>query len=322
VRALLILVAVCFAIDATSAAEITAVNSKDGKTRLDLIGEILPGDADKLKAEIQKANDSNRLVVTIRLNSPGGNLVEGVTIADLVRKGRIATSVLNGAQCASACFIIFAAGNEKFASYQAQIGVHGASDENGRETTQSNSATIGMARVVRELGVPSSIVGKMVVTPPDQMVWLTVDDLRSMETKMFGKPMQTATEPYGGSQLPKDITPGTQATAPASQTPTWADVINRAIATSSSQNNGKPLVIRNCQPEFKTCLRAIYYKNKYGKASFAKVTEDILGNIIARELCSLNDDGDIRECTVWDTGEVRHDMKDAKGVWYAVDTKK
>lgn len=320
-RVLPILVAVCFTIDASSAAEITAVNSKDGKTRVDLVGEILPGDADKLKTEIQKANDVNRLVVTIRLNSQGGNLVEGVTIADIVRKGRIATSVLTGAQCASACFIIFAAGSEKFASYQAQIGVHGASDENGRETTQSNSATIGMARVIKELGVPSSIVGKMVVTPPNQMVWLTVDDLRSMETKMFGKPTQTATEPYSGSQLPKDITPGTQATAPASHTPTWAEVIDRVIAVSSSQNNGKPQVFRTCQPEFKTCLRAIYYKNKLGKDAFVKITEDISGNIIVRELCSLNDDKDIRECVVWDTGVIRHDMKNSKGEWYEVDRK-
>jgi len=29
-----------------------------------------------------------------------------------------------------------------------------------------------MARIVKELGVPEGIVGKMVVTRPDDMVWL------------------------------------------------------------------------------------------------------------------------------------------------------
>lgn len=312
---------ICLPIGIASAAEVTVINSKDGKTRIDLVGDIVPGDANKLKAEIQKANDANRLVATIRLNSKGGNLIEGVEIANIVRKGRIATSVLSDAVCASACFIIYAAGSEKFASYQAQIGVHGASDENGQETTQSNSATIGMARLVKELGVPSSIVGKMVVTPPEKMVWLTVDDLRSMETKMFGKPMQIATDMPGGSQLPKSITPGTQATAPTPQTPTWAALIDRVVAVSSSQNNGKPQILRSCQPEFKTCLRAVHYKNKLGRNAFVKVTEDISGKIIAREICSLNADNDIRECIVWDTGVIRHDMKDSKGEWYAVDSK-
>jgi hypothetical protein len=34
-----------------------------------------------------------------------------------------------------------------------------------------------MARIVKELGVPPSIIGKMVVTPPSDMVWLNPDDL-------------------------------------------------------------------------------------------------------------------------------------------------
>jgi membrane-bound ClpP family serine protease len=63
------------------AASISAVDSKDGKTRLDLVGDITPGDADAVKFAIQKANSTNRVVVTIRLNSKGGNLLESVRIA-------------------------------------------------------------------------------------------------------------------------------------------------------------------------------------------------------------------------------------------------
>jgi hypothetical protein len=310
----------CLSASVASGAEITATNSKDGKTRLDLIGEIYPGDSNKIKAEIQKANDANRLVATIRLNSKGGNLVEGVAIAEMIRRARISTSVLSNAECASACFIIFAAGSEKFASYQAQIGVHGASDSNGRESSLSNSATIGMARIVKELGVPPAIVGKMVVTPPDQMVWLTVDDLRSMETKMFGKPMQTAIEQPGRSQLPTDITPETKATTSTSEAPSWSKLVSGAISLSSAQNNGKARTLRTCQPELKVCIIAVWYKNNSNKDAFVKVTEDISGKIIRREICELNEFNDVRECLVWGAGIIRRDMKDSKGEWHEVES--
>jgi hypothetical protein len=318
-RIFLSTILICSAVTAGSAAEVTAVNSKDGKTRLDLVGEILAGDSDKLKAEIQKANDANRLVATIRLNSEGGNLVEGVTLADIIRRGRIATSVTANSTCASACFIIFAAGTEKFASYQAKIGVHGASDANGRETSNSNSATIGMARVIKDFGVPPGIVGKMVVTPPDQMVWLTVDDLRSMETKMFGKPMQTATEPVPPAQLPRDISPNTKATSTAAELPNWGTLVNRAIALSASQNNGKSRTFRTCQPEFKLCTMAVHYKNNAHKDAFIRLTENAAGKVIAREICELNEFNDIRECLDWDKGSLRKDMKNSNGDWVAID---
>jgi hypothetical protein len=247
----LLLATVC----AASSAEFSAVNSKDAKTRIDLSGQIEIGDSDKLRTIIQTANDAGRVVVTIRLNSIGGNLSEGVALAEIVRKGRIQTPVLNGSQCASACFIIFAAGSERFANYTALVGVHGASDENGRETVQSGAATVSMARIVKDLGVPSSVIGKMVVTPPDKIVWLSVDDLRAMDVKMFGKPMQVQTEAPPALQTPRQLSPNTQATVAAP--PTWDEFLKKVIAISSNQHNGRPAYARVCQPELKTCVSGI-----------------------------------------------------------------
>jgi hypothetical protein len=170
------------------ASTLTKMPTKDGKIIVILNGEITEGDSDNLKLLIKTENDAGRLIYAIRLNSPGGNLMEGVALADLVRNGKISTSIPDGSQCASACFIIFAAGTEKFAHYGAHVGVHGASDKSGREV---GAATVSMARIVKQLGVPSGIIGKMVVTPPDEMVWLSPDDLHSMGTTMTGKPDQT-----------------------------------------------------------------------------------------------------------------------------------
>lgn len=297
-------------------AVIASVDSKDGKTRLNLDGEILPGDATSIKTEIKKANDAGRLVVTIRLNSTGGNLVEAIEIAEIVRQGKIATAVLSGAKCASACFIIFAAGNEKYAHYSASIGVHGASDSSGRETVVSGAATVSMARVVRELGVPPGIIGKMVVTPPDQMVWLSPDDLRTMGISMLGKPSQLAIEQQPTSQLPAptSIVPSTKA---AESPLTWKQFTDSIFEISSTQNNGRPRTVRACQPELGVCTTGILIK-KDGKDVLVKVVKDPTEKIVSREICEFNSFNDVRTCSDWDTGRKRRDMKNTSGEWYKV----
>ena len=253
------------------------------------------------------------------MNSKGGNLLESVRIAEIVQKGKIATSVLSNSECASGCFIIFAAGHEKFAHYNAQIGVHGASDRDGRETTQSGAATVGMARILKELAVPASIIGKMVVTPPDQMVWLTVDDLRSMETQMFGKPNQLQSDQPSTSQLPPpNLNQDAQANAPPNETVTWKSLVEGAARLSASQHNGKPKNIRFCQPELKSCTTGIIFFAKDGSESIIKTTEDVNGKIIKKEMCSFNSHGDVRTCFDWDDKTTSRQMKNAKGEWWRV----
>jgi hypothetical protein len=117
------------AFSAAMAANITSTVSKEGKVIVSIAGGIAEGDADSLKAVIKSANDSGRLVSGIRLNSPGGSILEGTKLAEIIRFGKIATVVANGATCASACFIVFAAGDPKYVSYSASVGVHGASEQ-------------------------------------------------------------------------------------------------------------------------------------------------------------------------------------------------
>ena len=312
------------------AASINKIDSKDGKTRVDLEGEVLPGDTDKLREIIKEANQSGRVVATIRLNSLGGNLKEAIQLADVVRYARTATAVLGGKKCASACFIVFAAGNEKYAHYSAWIGVHGASDSQGNETIQSNAATVTMAKVVKELGVPASIIGKMVVTPPDQMVWLTIDDLKAMGASMIGKPNQNPPDqtvqsqlPPGGSntrpqsQLPQSILPETNGSAPSSRG-SWKDFTDNAIELSRTQNNGRPRLARTCQPEMKVCTTGVWFVGKDGKQILVRTSSDDRGNLQRREICFFNEFQDVRTCLDWDTQKTHRDMQNNKGEWYKV----
>jgi hypothetical protein len=305
-----------------SAASITSTVSKDGKVIVSLVGEISDGDADTLKSIIKSANDSGHIVSAIRLDSPGGNLLEGSNLAGIVRFGKIATSVISGAKCASACFIVFAAGSPKYANYNASIGVHGASDEGGRETVEAGAATVSMARIVKDLGVPAPIIGKMVVTPPDSIVWLTPDDLRSMGTTMTGKPAQVPTDQTPTSQPPMQLDPSSRAAIPPTsapkKAPEWKDLVTEAFALSARQNGGEARSGRACQPELKLCNTAIFYKNKDGVEVMLRMAEDPNGKMISRDICAFNDFGDVRTCIDWDTGISIREMKNKNGDWIEV----
>ena len=237
----------------------------------------------------------------------------------MIKFGRIATAVLSGSTCASACFIVFAAGNERYAHYSSRVGVHGASDERGQETIQSGAATVTMARVVRDLGVPSSIVGKLVVTPPTDMVWLTVDDFRAMNVTMLGKPTQVPPDQQVLERAPQVIAPGAQAVAPPNPRPTWEKMLAGAIEISKEQNNGRARYGRSCQPEMKVCTTGVWFKAKNGTEMFLRLEENLQGVIVRRDVCSINDFGDVRTCVDWDTNRTRKAMKNNKGEWIGVD---
>jgi hypothetical protein len=117
--------------------------------------------------------------------------MEAVKIADIVHEAGMATAVDEAAECASACFIIFAAGIGKFAHYGARIGLNGASgasNKAGRETVPADTVTAVIVRLFREMDVPTDIIAKVFVTPPQQMIWLMPDELRSMGVTMVSRP--------------------------------------------------------------------------------------------------------------------------------------
>jgi hypothetical protein len=304
------------------AATITSSAGKDAHVIIQISGEISEGDTETFIEIVKRANAAGKLVANVRLNSTGGNLLEGVKLADAIRAGKISTNVGRSATCASACFLAFAAGDTKFASYGAQIGVHGASDQSGRETVQSSAATVSMARVAKDLGVSSAIIGRMVVTPPSEVVWLSPQDLQSMGVTMVGKPLQTQPLANGTpiDQIPgppTSLAPGASSTR-ASTTPSWNEFMDKVINLSAGQNNGKAAFTRFCQPEFKTCTIAVAYTLRTGKSGFAKMIEDIDGKTLRREICELNDFKDVRDCVDWDNGTNHRDMKNEKGDWIQV----
>lgn len=142
--------------------------------------KIEPGDDEKLHRFVGELPAST-VLVAVMLDSAGGNLAEGVKLATTIRNTSLTTAAVG--TCASACFLMFAAGTKKMSFDEARIGVHSAS-LHGVETMESQAITTRMARTASGLGVPASIVGKMVTTPASDIAWLTPAELQSMNVEL------------------------------------------------------------------------------------------------------------------------------------------
>jgi hypothetical protein len=222
--------------------------------------------------------------------------------------------------CASACFLAFAAGEQKYAAPGAFIGVHKASDQGGAETKQSGAATAAMAQFARELGVPSSIITRMVTTPPTQIVWLEPRDLHAMGVKTlnaYNQPTQAvAASERGLAAQPPPATPsGDSSITVTPGRPSWSEFIEKTIALSAEQNDGSAVLSRSCKAELKECSMAVAYQLPDGRQGLALAVQDRSGNITRREVCESNAFNDVRDCMNWDTGTKYRDIKDTTGAW-------
>jgi hypothetical protein len=107
-------------------------------------GEIVPGDYARLAALLGR-NSSHRIIMIV-LDSPGGTLSEAARLTEVIRDRRWASLVVGGAECASACFLLYVAAPMRFIYPGALIGVHSVSD-GGTETFASQAFTTQMARL-------------------------------------------------------------------------------------------------------------------------------------------------------------------------------
>jgi len=303
-------------------ATLKVVPARTGHVIVQLSGKIDLGDADAFRALVDGAGASGKVVDSVQLNSPGGRLVGGAKLAAAIKASRIATSVSEGAVCASACFLAFAAGETKFAAEGALIGVHKASESGGRETLQSKEATAAMARFAEDLGVPRAITARMVSTPATQIEWLSYQELKSMRVAVGGKAPPgsqlanagVGSGPNGSGQAGAQLSQGRF----ASGTPSWDEFINKVVALSAKQNEGRAAISRLCKLDSKECVVGIAFLLKDGRQAIATITQDASGKTSKREVCENNATDDMRDCMDWDSGTKYRSMKNYRGEWSQV----
>jgi hypothetical protein len=161
-------------ITSSAAVEISRVAGCDGDV-LKLRGDILAGDFAKIRSHFR----DQRRIAGLDLDSPGGSLYEGLRIALLTRQKKLSTYVAKG--CDSACAFIFMLGRKRYVAKDAQIGVHAVGADFGAEDSGAIRDTIRFARLSAKFGIPSSIIGKLVTTPPRKITILDQADLAALK---------------------------------------------------------------------------------------------------------------------------------------------
>ena len=128
--------------------------SKEEFAILRLQGEIVTGDASKVRAAIARLRPIDR--IAIELDSPGGNYAEGLALAKLFRNEQVTTVVRNDKLCLSSCAIAFLGGARgrsgearmmRLVEPRAQLGYHAPYLDLPKSNAHSNEEIAAAFRV-------------------------------------------------------------------------------------------------------------------------------------------------------------------------------
>jgi hypothetical protein len=125
-------------------------------------GAIEKGDADKLAQLVRDSKPTSgsfdENYYTVRLDSPGGLLLEGTKIGSVIRDAALGTLISRGEECASACALAFLGGTSRYATdtgigrqmeFGAALGFHGFRP--ATDSFRMESETLSASRVVTAL---------------------------------------------------------------------------------------------------------------------------------------------------------------------------
>ncbi len=157
-----------------------------------LSGDIVPGDYDRLLAKI--AEDQNRFFEQgkLLLASDGGDVTEAIKIARLVKA--LSTEVIVGpvtGRCAGACFLIYAAADQRGTDGPRLIGVYrpqlddaDASLLPGPDAAILEDDMLADARaLVQDNAVPEYLVDEMFRHTASDVYWLSERDEQNLGAK-------------------------------------------------------------------------------------------------------------------------------------------
>jgi hypothetical protein len=163
-----------------SALEIRRVTACSGVV-LRLRGDFKEGDYARFKSHFRKKD----AVIGLDLSSDGGDLEEGVQIANLARQKKL--SVYVAEECDSVCAYVFFAAAKRYLAENSRIGVHSISNNRDIEDLSSMRLTLSFARLLAKQGVPKAAIGKLVTTRPSNIIYLDAEDISGLDT-LVGNP--------------------------------------------------------------------------------------------------------------------------------------
>lgn len=185
----------------------------DGTALISISGELQPDDEDKF-SEISRGISK----AIVALASPGGNLVAGLSIGEIIQSRGFATIVVRETECASACALAWLAGKPRAMDGGARIGFHAASmqTDSGRVVTSAGNAIVGA--YLNRLGIPILAIYHLTQQPPEKMKWLSLAEARDLKIEVLALDLNSPSP--GSDQSPSAHQPTQR--APLTITPDYS----------------------------------------------------------------------------------------------------
>ena len=147
--------------------------SPDGRSLM-LSGVIGMGDGERLKALLE--SEAARGLKRVELASPGGRVREAERMAAAVKAHRQEARAVG--TCASACTLVFLAGNPRHLAPEGQLGFHRASTGTYNPVFEE-LANQQLAKTYRELGLPQPLIEKTLNTSSRGMWFAPREELQA-----------------------------------------------------------------------------------------------------------------------------------------------
>lgn len=147
--------------------EIVVAQGSDGRDYVSISGQITAEDGEKFRTLAASRN-----AATLLLAGPGGSINAAIAIGKLVRSKRMTTVVLRRDYCASACGLIWLAGQRRLLAPQARVGFHTTFVyRNGiRLASAVGNAVVG--RYIAFLDLPPHASTFLTAAGPNEVSWL------------------------------------------------------------------------------------------------------------------------------------------------------
>lgn len=169
--------------------QVSSAKFEWGFNRLQIEGEIVSGDYDRLIAIIKYMG---QLPIEYQLNSKGGDVMEAIKIGTMLRDTYSPVSVSDNAVCASACFFILVGSPNRNIFYTTRIGIHRPYFNKSYFSSLSASEAENKYRKLQitvqsyllNMGVPQSFIDMMYTISSDDVNWVSANNFEEKIGKM------------------------------------------------------------------------------------------------------------------------------------------
>lgn len=158
------------AVDDDELGQILLVVSDDHRT-LEFTGPIAFGVTRRVRAVL----DAYPSITTLRLTSPGGRVVEARDLSALIARRGLTTVAVDN--CASACTVLFMAGEERLLAPTSTLGFHRYRSPDPRQEEAEQNMAIDR-RYFEARGLPSWFIDRAFTTPNGGMWRPSLDEMK------------------------------------------------------------------------------------------------------------------------------------------------